>query len=46
MIALAIETQTRSEETKGEEFLLNGIEVEKQHFTYFECIASISLSTM
>ena len=46
MIALAVESQTRSEEAKGEEFLLNGIEVEKQHFTYFECIASLSLSTM
>jgi hypothetical protein len=46
MTALAIETQMRSEETKGEEFPLNGIEVEKQHFIYFECIASLSLSTM
>jgi hypothetical protein len=46
MIALAIETQMRSEETKGEEFPLNGIEVKKQHCTYFEYIASQSLSTM
>ena len=46
MIALAIETQTRSEETKGEEFPLNGNEDEKQHLTYFECIASLLLSTM